>query len=445
MQVRHIRQVSSPQPTPGDAKWAFSRRCSQFLFIDLPGLTWFPPARYASAVKRFVLSAILVVTLLAGSTARADSIHDGRGSFTGIEIIGFTEDRLAFRMADGRILSRPAASVKTIRVVSSHDRMAEVLTEAEKLVQANNPLEAIAHYKQVEANARTTWMQDFAVFRQAQVQDKIGAFPQALAAYMILTQRAPRIAAAVIPRNFPAPKTPEAAEAVDAVKFAERSSPPEDVAAILVRLRHCIQNGTPFEKREPTTKPASRKPKNTDTDDADNPATDKPPASKPPAGKKPAGRPTTPPGDGTKPKPPVATSRPASGKIDGLAKLVRKAIADGDLDLATKTIDRAKGHAKGVDRGVYLLLTGELLLAQKYYDRAGVECMRVVVEYPGSPAMGRALYCTGLAYEGLERPAKALELYEESIRNSPQDAETREAAAARVKALQKDANPAEIP
>ena len=402
-------------------------------------------------MKRKILAAIAVTILLAvtTSTARADSIHDGRGTFTGIEIIGFNEDRLAFRMADGRILSRPVATVKTIRVLSSHDRMAEVLTEAEKLVQANNPLEAIAHYKQVDANARTAWMQDFAVFRQAQVQDKIGAFPQALAAYMTLTQRAPHIAPAVIPRNFPAPKTPEAAEAVDAVKFAERSSPPEDVAAILVRLRHCIQNGTPFEPKEPTSKPAPRKPRKGEpgVSEADESGGEKSAATKPPAGKKPsAGRSTTrPANEGSKPKPTVATSRPTTGKIDGLAKLARKAMADGDLDLATKTIDRAKGHAKGVDRAVYLLLTGELLLAQKYYDRAGVECMRVLVEYPGSPAVGRALYCTGLAYEGLERPAKALELYEESVRNSPNDPETRDAAAARVKALQKDANPAEIP
>lgn len=377
------------------------------------------------------------------TSARADSLHDGRGSFSGIEIIGFTEDRLAFRMSDGRILSRPVASVKTIRVVSSNDRMAEVLTEAEKLVQANNPLQAIAYYKQVDANARTSWMQDFAIFRQAQVQDKLGAFPQALAAYMTLTQRAPRIAPAVIPRNLPAPNTPEAAEAVDAVKFAERSSPPEDVAAILVRLRHCIQNGTPFESREPTSKPAARKPRSRDSGDADpHGDAEQKPAENAPIKKPPTPRPAT---EGGKPKAPAATSKPATGKIDGLAKLARKSIADGDLDLAAKTIDHAKGHAKGLDRAIYLLLTGELLLAQKYYDRAGVECMRVVVEYPGSPAVGRALYCTGLAYEGLERPAKALELYEEAVRNSPNDPETREAAAARLKALQKDANPAEIP
>lgn len=415
---------------------------------QIAGLTWFRKTRYASDVKRLFHAMLIAAALHAVSnpTARADSIHDGRGTFSGIEIIGFTEDRLAFRMADGRILSRPVATVKTIRVVSSLDRMAEALTEAEKLVQANKPLEAIAHYKQVDANARTTWMQDFAVFRQAQVQDKLGAFPQALAAYMTLTQRAPRIAPAVIPRNLPPPNTPEANEAVDAVKFAERTSPPEDVAAILVRLRHCIQNGTPFERQEPTSKPATRKTKAGNTETAEEPA-EKPAAKKPPTTKKPpAARPTTRPSvDGDKSKPASATSRPASGKIDGLARLVRKAIADGDLELATKTIDRAKGHAKGVDRAVYLLLTGEMLLAQKYYDRAGVECMRVVVEFPGSPAVGRALYCTGLAYEGLERPAKALELYEESIRNSPNDAETREAAAARVKALQKDANPAEIP
>lgn len=397
-------------------------------------------------MKRHFLAAVTLLIVSSAAAARADSLHDGRGNFTGIEIIGFTEDRLAFRMTDGRILSRPAASVKTIRVNSSTDRMAEVLTEAEKLVQSNNPLEAIARYKQVDANARTDWLQDFAVFRQAQVQDKLGAFPPALAAYMTLTQRAPRLASSVIPRNFPPPGTPEAVEAIDAVKFAERTSPPEDVAAILVRLRHCIQNGTPFEQREPTSKPAARKARKTETEDPE-PDSGKPAADKPPATRKPPTPPpvSRPPSDGGKSKPPSATSKPATGKIDGLAKLVRKSIADGDLELAAKSIDRAKGHAKGVDRAVYLLLTGELMLAQKYYDRAGVECMRVVVEYPGSPAVGRALYCTGLAYEGLERPAKALELYEESARNSPNDPETREAAAARVKALQKDANPVEIP
>jgi len=390
-----------------------------------------------------------MLVLLSWPTARADYIHDGRGTFSGIEIIGFSEDRLAFRMADGRIVSRPAAVVKQIRVVSSHDRMAEVLTEAEKLALANNPLEAIARYKQVEANARTTWMQEFSVFRQAQVQDRLGAFPQALAAYMTLTQRAPRIAALVVPKNLPAPKTPEAAEAVDAVKFAERSSPGEDVAAVLVRLRHCIQTGSPFEGQKPTSKPTGRKSTGRDTD-AGTGEVEPPTGDNPPPRKKPAPRPTTKPaGDPAKPKAkpkPAPTSGPSAGKLDGLAKLFRQAIGDGNLDLADKLVDRAKGYAKGADRATYVLMTAELLLAQKYYDRAGLECMRVVVEYPGNPAVGRALYCAGLSYEGLERPAKALELFEEAVRNSPNDAPTREAAAARVKALKQAAeNPAEIP
>lgn len=416
------------------------------------GLTSVAPRGYAWIVSVRLPIILCAAILLLTGIVRADSVHDGRGSFSGVEIIGFSEDRLAFRMADGRIVSRPALSVKQIRVMASHDRMGEVLTEGDKLRLANNPLEAIARYKQVEANARTTWMQEFAIFRQAQMLDTLGAFPQALNAYMTLTRRAPRVAALVIPRNLPPPKTPEAAEAVDAVKFAERSSPPEDIAVILVRLRHAIQTGTPFEKESPTSKPAVRKTaeRKAQAREGEAPSdadVDKPVSrdrKRPPAVKQ---QPAESDSDDPAPKPKAdAPAGPAGGKLDGLAKVFRQALSDGKLELAEKTLDRAKGYAKGADRAMYILMTAELLLTQKYYDRAGLECMRVVVEYPGNPVVGRALYCAGLSYEGLERPSKALELFEEAVRNSPNDPETREAASARAAALKKAADDAvEIP
>ena len=377
---------------------------------------------------------VLAIGVIAASAhaVRADTVNDGRGTFGGVEIIGFTDASLAFRMPDGRIVSRPAGQVKYIQVFNSHDRMAEVLSEGEKLAAANDPLGAIQRYKQVEANARSTWLQDFAAFRQAQWQDKLGAFPQALDAYMTLTLRVPQIAALVVPKNLPAPNTPEAAEALDAIKRAERRSPPEDIAATLIRLRHQVQHGT--KDPEPTTRPVAKKTEKprTPTDRAEKQAK----SAKPGPTTRPAKRQPKP--VETAKKPPRTaepTTQPAGGKLDGLAKLARQAIADGNLELAAKTVDRARGYAKGPDRAMWLLLTAELQLAQKRFDQAGLTAMRVVVEFPDSPQVGAALYSTGLAYEGLGRPAKAVELFTEAANTAKSDEATRAAASARLKAL----------
>jgi len=374
-----------------------------------------------------------LLLVLAVSQARADTVNDGRGTFGGVEIIGFSDADLAFRMPDGRIVSRPAMQVKYIQVFNSHDRMAEVLSEGEKLAAANDPLGAIQRYKQVEANARTTWLQDFAAFRQAQWQDKLGAFPQALDAYMTLTLRVPQIAGLVVPKNLPAPGSPEATDALDALKRAERRSPPEDVAATLIRLRHRIQHGGK-NPEPPTTRPVAKK------TEKPRPPSDR--AEKPVKSTK-AGPTTRPAKREPKPvetakKPPRTaepTTQPAGGKLDGLAKLARQAIAEGNLELAAKTVDRARGYAKGPDRAMWLLLSAELQLAQKRFDQAGLTAMRVVVEFPDSAQVGAALYSTGLAYEGLGRPAKAVELFTEAANTAKSDETTRAAANARLKAL----------
>src|SRR5205823_3870609 len=115
------------------------------------------------------LSGVIVLA----ASASADIVHDGRGSFGDVEIIGFNDDSLAFRMADGRLVSRPALDVKYIQVFSSHDRMGEVLSEAERLNSKGEVMTAIGLYRQVASNARASWLADFAEFRQAQVQDKL--------------------------------------------------------------------------------------------------------------------------------------------------------------------------------------------------------------------------------------------------------------------------------
>src|SRR5438034_10627794 len=103
-----------------------------------------------------MMAGLICVSL--GSAARSDTVHDGRGTFGDVEITGFNDDLLVFRMTDGRLLSRKAVDVRYVNISNPREPMAEVISEAERLRDAKQYVEAIPRYEQVQKSARVVWM-----------------------------------------------------------------------------------------------------------------------------------------------------------------------------------------------------------------------------------------------------------------------------------------------
>lgn len=112
-----------------------------------------------------------------------------------------------------------------------------------------------------------------------------------------------------------------------------------------------------------------------------------------------------------------------------------QAIKAGELDRATRLLRQAVGVKKRSERQAWLLLEAELEHAKKHYARAGLAAMRLAILHPSSDRVGAALYWAGRSYEGLERPHKAIDLYEECLAQKRTKSSIRKRARTRLAAL----------
>ncbi len=101
-----------------------------------------------------------------------------------------------------------------------------------------------------------------------------------------------------------------------------------------------------------------------------------------------------------------------------MRRQARDAIQSGDLKRAARLLRKAAGVKKRSERLAWLLVAAELEHAKKRYDRAGLAAMRLVILHPRSEHVGTALYWAARSYEGLQRPRKAIELYNECLRKT---------------------------
>ncbi|RIK68860.1 MAG: hypothetical protein DCC65_01645 [Planctomycetota bacterium] len=125
------------------------------------------------------------------------------------------------------------------------------------------------------------------------------------------------------------------------------------------------------------------------------------------------------------------------------AQQVRAALAAGDIEKATRLVDRARGvfestrpSIKSEDIADWRILDAKIQLQLKRYEAAGLAAMKVVILQPDSPRVAEGLCLTGEAYEGLGRPEKAASLFRECMNTKRVDPEVRrraEAGLARLK------------
>jgi tetratricopeptide (TPR) repeat protein len=118
----------------------------------------------------------------------------------------------------------------------------------------------------------------------------------------------------------------------------------------------------------------------------------------------------------------------------------RDAIAAGDFKTARRLLQEARGITVSTEKQAWLLIRAEVELADKQFAKAGLAAMRVVILYPDSEHGAEALYWAGRSYEGLQRSAKAIELYEECLTHQGTNASIHKLVTARLKALEKQAD-----
>lgn len=123
---------------------------------------------------------------------------------------------------------------------------------------------------------------------------------------------------------------------------------------------------------------------------------------------------------------------------------VRRAMEKGRLDRALGQLSAVRPRFEALkraefsaERAAWWLLEAELQLRRNDYAAAGLAAMKLVVFDPKSGRAGEALYLTGQAYEGLKRPRKAIELYQECLATENIDDGLRRKAEERVRALQR--------
>ena len=159
-------------------------------------------------------------------------------------------------------------------------------------------------------------------------------------------------------------------------------------------------------------------------------ATGAPPAKRPPASKRSSK---------------AATSAPVPAKGTGaLLKKFRTAMADGDLAKAAGVLSAARtslaetrAKASDEETGRWNLCEAELELAKGRAAKAGLAAMRVVVQRPRTEQAGEGLYWAARAYEKLQRPPKAADLYRECLEQKRLTASVRKKAQASLAALEK--------
>lgn len=330
-----------------------------------------------------------LVWLSWGPWTQADMVHDSAGSFQNVQIVGIVDDELRFRMPDGRTIAKRAAEVAWITVSADADPAAGDLNLAENARRRGRLATAIGHYSSVRADAALEWMRAFAVMRLASANDELGELGPALEFYLELAGTHPLLARSVVPMNLPGKGSDEADEALGRIGAELRRAGSKDVKAALSRLQKEIRTGS--RARRDSVAPAKA-------------------------------------GDRGE------VRSPASGPME----LVRAAIAKGLIAKAEVLYETGLKESRVRDRPAWLVLEAELGFASKDYADGGLAAMRVVALHGDSAEVPAALYWAGRNYEGLGRPAKAVELYRECLKRDDVVESTRGAASGRLESLTKD-------
>lgn len=131
-----------------------------------------------------------------------------------------------------------------------------------------------------------------------------------------------------------------------------------------------------------------------------------------------------------------------------LRQQITTALKAGELDKADAILRSAhprvhaqKGGAKPEERGEWWLLEARLEFAREQYPEAGLAAMRIVALLPESKRVADGWYWAGRAYEKMNRPEKANQLFKKCFDRAAPESDLQKKARARLTAHQKKAGP----
>ncbi|HRW51641.1 MAG TPA: hypothetical protein P5081_02065 [Phycisphaerae bacterium] len=111
------------------------------------------------------------------------------------------------------------------------------------------------------------------------------------------------------------------------------------------------------------------------------------------------------------------------------------AIRRGDFAEAEKLIHEGRKIRSTSKKDKWRIVEARLEFERGDFAKAGLRAMEIVILRENSDEVGQALYWAGRAYEGLGRPNKAIELYEDCRNHKTTPADQARAVARRIEQL----------
>lgn len=309
--------------------------------------------------------------LFATDLLRADSVTDDRGVFGAVVVYGFSDGKLAFRFADGRVLERPIAVVRSISLDVESDPAADELGRAETLRQHKQFAEAAPIYDRCRGVTTHDWLRDYATFRQIEAYDESGAFSDAVDCYLALSARHPSLVKSHAPRRVPATDSIAARQIRQKLDALAAKQQPASTAEAIERVQGLLDGAAGAGQSQ---RPASR------------------PAKAPRSAK-------------------TATRGKYQPRSLRITAGVYRLMQSGKSQEAWSRIEKGLATASDRDRDVWWLVESEYHLALGEMDKAALAALKVYALCPDSPYVAEALLLAGQGYERI-RPGKAESLYE---------------------------------
>jgi tetratricopeptide (TPR) repeat protein len=260
--------------------------------------------------------------------------------------------------------------------------------------------ESLDLYKNVVASGQRAWVRDYATMRIVGLCDEMGELWIAYRGYLQLAAEHPRLCERILPRRIPRKDSKVCRDILVDIEAASSQPQSANLAAARERMRRAVL-------RLPPSDPVAKSPA--------VPAPGKP---------------------GPVEAPPAANLRPpADSPLSPRLAAVRDALLTGDLDAATRRLEECRALARPRDESALLLLDAQLAWARGDVRGAGLRAMQIVAGYPNSPEVAEALFVTGQTHEKLNRPEKALELYQRSAADARASEDLKRRARERINAL----------
>lgn len=325
----------------------------------------------AWSAERTVCRAALVLAAWVGMAmlARADEVRrvDGHRPYVGVEIVGFEDGELAFRVnTHGNVVKKPLTEIAAISV----DNQA-AFNQAERLFDKREYAKCIQPFERARRQARHQWLVDLIDVRLLTAYDETGRFDRAVRTFLELLPRAPAEALFRRPVNIPKAGSDYNRIAFGLISQAEKRI---DDPGLLRHVR-LLKLDVLWAEKSPAARELAA--------ELDGVA----PASQP--------------------------SRQLVSQVERLSRLVEM----GRYERALPLIEGAMARAPEDGLDVLLMLQAKCELATAQSDeqlrQAALTAMRVVIHYDRSQSLAEALFVAAKAHERLGLVDRAIALYRE--------------------------------